>query len=254
MKLYLRFVLLLTFFTACQTDSTKDSNNSSGIKHHTVIFLDKSASLGADTTYTAQKYEEQIRLLLQNHVQKAGDRIEVFYVHDNTLKGKCLDLIAQTPALETAGLNATDLESAQLDFSLQIGKERKNFEKKIKGALQQTNEDASKHHTDLLATLALLNERNTGDVQLTAYYLSDMLESTSQGLDFHQKKPNSPEEAKKWASEEAEKFKGVNLQGISIILISPFNPLTNAEKNDPKVSLFWTTLFENLGALSVEEF
>lgn len=253
MKFYLGCLALVLLICSCQTKSAEDTLSKSTSTQHIVLFLDKSASFGLDTAFITQKYQEQIRLLLQSHIQKAGDRIEVFYVHDNTLKGKCLDLVAKTPQVDTQTLNPTDVESAQLDFDLQIGKERLKFEKKILEVLHLPNSDLSNQMTDLGATLSLLNERNTGDVSLTSYYFSDMLESTRNGLNFHKKKPTTPEEAKSWATGEAEKYKDINLQGVAIIMILPFNPMTNSKKNDPYITLFWTTLFENLGALSVEE-
>lgn len=230
MRYTLGILFLTIWIAACQRNANETNQDKSNLTNKTLLFIDKSASFGQDTSYLMQKYQEQIQLLLQSNMQKKGDQIEVFYVHDNTLKGKCLDLVVNTPAINESNLNPTDLESATLDFSLQIGKERLAFEKKILEALRLTNTDQSNQMTDLSATLTLMNQRNTGNTQVTAYFFSDMIESTRTGLDFHQKKPASPEESKMWASQEAEKYKDVNLQGISIVMVLPYNPMTNAKK------------------------
>lgn len=253
MRAPLVIILLFLSCFSCQSDASDDESSKNNLVQKTILFLDKSASIGLDPTYAEQKYEEQIRLILQSNIQKAGDHIEVFYVHDNTLKGKCLHLESKVAPVDPSNLNPTDIEAAELDYALQIGKERLSFEKKIGDALQVTNTELSNQMTDLGATLAIINERNTGDVNLTAYYFSDMLESTREGLNFHKKKPSSADQAKSWASQEAEKRKDMNLQGVSVIMVLPFNPLTTAQKNDPLVTLYWKTLFENLGILSVEE-
>lgn len=253
MKVLYLFIPIFGFLLSCQSTESTQSNEKKAGPQKTMLFLDKSASLQSDQEYVSQKYQDQIRLLLQKGIQQAGDEIEVFYLHENTLKGKSLHLVAKTPTMDTENMNPTDVESAELDYSLQIGKERLAFEKKILTLVNEENHSLSNQMTDISASLALLNERNTGTHALTAFFFSDMLESTRNGRNFHVKKPASQEESKRWAAEDAEKYKDINLQNVSLVMVLPFNPLSSSQSNDPLITLYWKTLFENLGALSIEE-
>jgi len=253
MKILHYFPLLFGFLYSCQFSETSESDNQKENPRHTLVFIDKSASLSNDENYQIQKYQDQVRLLVQEGIQREGDRIDVYFLHENTLKGKSLQLIAKTKLDDTQNLNPTDKESAELDFSLRLGKEKLDFEKKIMALIQEKNTSYSNQMTDISSSLTILNSLPTHSHAITAYYFSDMLESTRMGRDFHKQKPANSTEAKTWATDDAEKWKNISLHQVSIVMVLPFNPLASSQQNDPFVTLYWKTLFENLGSLSVEE-
>lgn len=105
----------------------------------------------------------------------------------------------------------------------------------------------------MLATIPILSEAANSGEHIAAYFFSDMIESVNSGRDFHSKPPKNAEQAQTWAEEDSNAFSGSNLSGVEVHLALPFEATVSSEKNNPNVSLYWTTLFENLGASVSEE-
>ena len=218
-----------------------------------LIFIDKSVSLDFDNSYVQTKYKDAVNTILQEGILKAGDQLEGYYIHENTLKGRCLTLLCSTEMEDVTNMNATDKEMSELDYQLQIGKERNQFTKKILRVFGTKNNQESNKFTDITSSLQIINSQNTGEKVISVYFFSDMIESTSNGRDFHVKPPSSVDEATKWAEEDIEKMQDINLNGVAIKSILPFDPLSSTKINNPNVSAYWKVVFESLGASSFEE-
>lgn len=245
------FIFLILPFS-CTSDTTNETSPKSK-NILSLIFIDKSVSLDFDNSYVQTKYKDAVNTILQEGVLKAGDELEGYYIHENTLKGRCLSLLCSTEMEDVSNMNKTDKEMSELDYQLQIGKERNQFSKKILRIFETQNNQESNKFTDITSTLQIINTHNTGDKVISVYFFSDMIESTSNGRDFHVKPPTNLDEATKWAEEDVEKMQDINLNGVSIKSILPFDPLSSSKVNNPNVSAYWKVIFESLGASSFEE-
>lgn len=249
-------VFTAAFFSIMAFSCSNDEKTESVPKTKNVlslIFIDKSVSIDFDNAYVQSKYKEAVSSLLQEGVLKSGDQLEGYYIHENTLKGKCLTLNCTTELEDVSGMNDTDKEMTVLDYQLQIGKERNQFTKKILKTFDAKNTQESNKYTDISSSLQIINSHNTGEKVISVYFFSDMIESTALGRDFHSNPPKTMEEATKWAEEDVERMQDINLNGVTIKSILPFNPLSSTKVNNPIISAYWKIVFESLGATSFEE-
>ncbi|MFN3587771.1 MAG: hypothetical protein ACK4UP_00195 [Spirosomataceae bacterium] len=248
--LSIAFISSVTF--SCSPEATNE-NLPKSKNILSLIFIDKSVSIDFDNSYVQSKYKEAVTTILQEGVLKAGDQLEGYYIHENTLKGRCLTLNCMTEMEDISNMNTTDKEMSELDYQLQIGKEKNQFTKKILKIFGTKNNQESNKFTDITSSLQIINAHNTGEKVISVYFFSDMIESTSNGRDFHVNPPSSMDEATKWAEEDVEKMQDINLNGVTIKSILPFDPLSSTKINNPTVSTYWKVVFESLGASSFEE-
>jgi hypothetical protein len=240
------------FFSGCQS-SEKSAEITKNRVHHTIIFIDKTASVDVSNDFVYQKYSSVIQEAVSNHIRKAGDKLEVYFIHENTAKGKSLSLVSRTEAEDTAGMNATDLEANKTNFEFSLKKEQAVFLKQALARLKQENNSRSNEETNISASIAVLNQAAAApDTDVFVYYLSDMVESTKRGRDFHTKAPSTQEEAANWAEEDSRKVGDVNLTGTEINFVLPFQPTSSSKENNPNVTYYWEQIFEDLGAVTNE--
>ncbi len=222
----------------------------------TIFFIDKSLS-NSHLTDARNLYERTIREAIAERVQQKGDKVMVYFVHDNTAKARALSLTARTPLPDTDGSSPTDREAAQTDYALQLTREHTTLCRQVLTKLDQPNPGLSNQHTDLWGSLAVLARADeSGRFQVRAYYLSDMVESmTGPGRrDFHRTPPATTQQADDWAKTDAEKLGTQHVIGSpEIRLVLPFAATASARENNPAISRYWHTLFEALGAQEVEE-
>lgn len=237
---------LFTLF-ACgdQSEQTQEAPKPS---IHSMIFMDKTSSVDLSDQYVANKYTTLLGDIVNKNINKSGDRIDVYFIHENTAQARSLSLVSRTEMEDTQGMNATDLEAAKSSFDLGIQRERQIFLKQLQNVLMQTNTNSSNNETNISAAIPILSKNNVAGELLKAYFLSDMVESTTSGRDFHKNPPKTIEEASTWANEDLKKWNGNNLSGAEAYIILPFAPTSSSKENNPNTKAYWENVFTELGA------
>jgi hypothetical protein len=251
------FLIFLSFVSALlscgekKTQKTENKADSPAI--HTLIFIDKTASVDISKPFVAQKYQQALNSIIEENLKKSGDKFEIYYIHENTAKGRCLSLTCRTIMENAEGMNSTDLESLQTSYDLSIRKERNFVTKQAFARLNAQNDNASNRETNILASLPVIAKASELGAIVKVYYLSDMVESVKSGRDFQQKPPKDASEAESWAKTDAEKYKDLALNSPDISMILPFEPTSSIKENNPTITFYWSKLFENLGVMNVQE-
>ncbi|AFK02752.1 hypothetical protein Emtol_1606 [Emticicia oligotrophica DSM 17448] len=246
--------LIIVFLASCgekKTQKTENTANSPAI--HTLVFIDKTASVDVSKPFVAQKYQQALNSIIEENVRKSGDKFEIYYIHENTAKGRCLSLTCRTEMEDTEGVNATDLEAIKTNYDLSIRKERSFVSKQALARLNAENTSESNRETNILASLPVIAKASESGAIVKVYYLSDMVESVKSGRDFQIKPPKDNSEAESWAKADADKYKDLALNGPDISMILPFEATSSIKENNPTITYYWTKLFENLGVMSVQE-
>ncbi len=233
------------------TDTTAGSKKDATVR--TLVFFDKTASVNTANTFVQNKYAAALKNIISENIRQEGDQIEVYYIHENTAKSRCLVMKSRTPKPDAAGLNATDMEAAQSNYELDIDRERNRVYQSILQKMLDKNESESKVETNISGSIPVLAKALESGDDLKVYYFSDMVESLKNGRDFHKMAPISLTQAKEWAKTDAETQKLYNLSGAEIHWILPFEPNSTSKVNNPHVGDYWKDYFDKLGATLVEE-
>lgn len=239
------FLFLAVIFAACSSTETKDSPPKTTAL---LFFVDKTASVDFGNEFVAQKYQTALQQVIQDNIQHTGDQIEMYYVHENTAKSRCLNLQVRASKDETEGMNVTDLEAAQSMFDLQLKKEKQIFTNRAMAKMMFANTNASKKETDLLSSIGIINRKCQEVDQVKVFYFSDMVESQDNGIDFHKNPPKSSQEASELAQKSLANFSDALLSNAEINVLLPFEATSSSAENNPNVGVFWQAIFEELGA------
>ncbi|MCR9062499.1 MAG: hypothetical protein NXI00_00960 [Cytophagales bacterium] len=247
-------LLTLTFaLSSCSDNSESASEKPAALKPiHTLIFMDKTSSVDVTDPFVAQKYQSLLKEIIDQNIRQSGDRLDIYFVHENTAKGKSLSLISRTEKDNLEGMNATDLEAAQTNYEFSLKKEQGIFLRQSIARLQQKNNGGSNKETNLSAAIPIISDAAENQSEIKAYFLSDMVESLNKGRDFHKSSPSSSSISESWANEDLSKFSDSNLTGTEVLLALPFEPTSSSKVNNPYVTEYWRILLEGLGA-SVQE-
>jgi hypothetical protein len=247
------FFLCPVLFSCGDKEAQKTENQANSPSIHTLIFIDKTASVDVQKPFIAQKYQQALTSIIEQNFRKAGDTFQIYYIHENTSKARTLSLVCRTEMEDTEGVNATDLEAIKTSYDLSIRKERNFVTQQALSRLKAQNDNASNLETNITASIPVIAKlaENPGDVRV--YYLSDMVESVKNGRDFQVRPPKDDAEAEAWASADAAKLKSYQLSGPEISMILPFEPTSSSKENNPTVTHYWQKLFESLGVMSVNE-
>lgn len=252
---FLISLFLFSFLFSCGEKKTKSSEgnvaNSPAI--YTLVFIDKTASVDVSKPFVGQKYQQALNSIIEENIRKSGDKFEIYYIHENTSKGRCLSLMCRTELENTEGVNATDLEAIKTSYDLSIRKERGFVSKQAFARLNAQNDNASNRETNILSSIPVIAKASETGALVKVYYLSDMVESVKNGRDFQKNPPKDDSEAENWAKTDAEKYKNYALNSPDISMILPFEPTSSIKENNPTITLYWSKLFENLGVMSVQE-
>ncbi len=253
---YLFALLIATF--ACTSQEQKKpvviSKPSANI--YSLIFIDKTVSVSLKDTFTRAKYEKVLQDIVNQNIRQKDDKIEVFFIHENTSQAKVFTQAAKAEMKDTAGLNPTDIAVLKNNYQVALKKERNKIINKCKDALLDPNTTFTKQYTDIWAVLPIIDKRNAKkkeNTQIKVYLLSDMVESMP-GLerrDFYKRPPFSKQEAQNWAEKDAKKFSDIELDDVEMYYVLPFSPLSATSQNNPSVLSYWEVL---LGKLGLEEF
>jgi hypothetical protein len=244
---------LLLFITACS--SNKDKPTQTNDPAFTVIFLDKTRSVNVNKAFVARKYQQAINEIIEQNIHQKGDRLEVYFIHENTAKARALNLTVRSEMEDVAAASPTDREAAETEFTLLLNREKAQIRQRVLQELAEQNTGSSNQATDIWASLPVLAKANESGAMVKAYYLSDMVESVkgSGRRDFQKTPPKDNNQADDWAKADAKQLKRYEIGSPDITMILPFEPNASVKQNNPAVTQYWQTLFNELGAASVEE-
>ncbi len=249
LKNYL-FLIPSAFILSCSSSGDKYQEVEEP-KTCSMIFIDKSVSVNINKKFINEKYTKIINQLIDENVKAKGDKIEVYFIHENTPKGKAADMTCRTEKGEMQGASSTDSEAIATEYNMSVEKERSVFKKIVFAQLAAQNTSSSKNNTDIQAALPLIDKIASKGFNVKAYFLSDMVESmkADNRRDFHVNPPVDDAAAVGWAREDASGMKALlpNLSMAQIFIAKPFEPTASRKKNNPAISAYWQRLFMELG-------
>ncbi|QKZ11546.1 hypothetical protein [Spirosoma sp. KUDC1026] len=259
MKKLLLFGLSVVLATGC---SSGDEKTKAVVSEpvYTLVFLDKTRSVDVNQAFVAGKYKQALSDIIDQNIRRKGDKLEIYYIHENTSKARALSFTARTEMEDVSSASPTDREAAQTEFELMLKREKATIRQRALQQLAEENEGASNQSTDIWASLPVITKASETGATVKVYYLSDMLESVkakpgSEELrrDFEVQPPQSNAQADDWAMADKEQLKRYAIGNPDITMILPFAPNASAKQNNPAVTQYWETLFTELGAASIEE-
>jgi hypothetical protein len=222
---------------------------------HTLVFLDKTQSVNVNKSYVNDKYRQALTDIVENNMKNKGDKLEVYFIHENTSKARALSLTVRSEKDNTEGANATDLEGIETAFQLALQREKSIYLRQLLTKLNQQNTGFSNQSTDIWASLPVIAKAGEDGSEVKVYYFSDMVESVKgEGRrDFHKTPPTNDAQAEKDAKEDLKKLQQYAIGSPQVTIVSPFEPTASSKENNPYVTHYWQTLFQELGGVSIEE-
>ncbi len=253
MRGWLCIILGFNFLFSCT--SGNDKLKSDG-PIHTLIFMDKSRSLNTNQAYVSDKYDGILNDIVTNNIRTTGDRITVYFIHENTAKARALSLTVRSEMDDISTASPTDVEAAEVAFDLSLQREKARFRQQLEGKLAQVNKESSNQRTDILASVPLIAEAGEAGGVVKVYFLSDMVESmpgSATRRDFHRTPPADESQANDWAKIDAKSLGEVNLGPTEIHIGLPYEPTASRKVNNPTITRYWQVLFDVLGVEQVDE-
>ena len=252
MKRILILYILVTVF-ACSSD--RDQKTHSDEPTYTLIFLDKTRSVRVDNAFVAQKYQRTINDIIEQNIRQKGDKVDVYFIHENTSKARALNLTVRSEMEDASAASPTDREAAETEFNVLLTREKTHIRQLVLQQLVTPNARSSNQKTDIWASLSVIAKANESGATVKVYYLSDMIESVNGAgrRDFQVKPPNNNAQADDWAKADAEQLKRYTIGSPDITMVLPFEPNASVKENNPTVTQYWQTLFSTLGAGNVTE-
>ncbi len=254
---WLNNLLALTFLVllaACggEKETTKVASDS---PVYTLVFLDKTQSVNVNKNYVHEKYRQVLTDIIENNMKNKGDKLEVYFIHENTSKARAMSVMVRSEKDNLEGTSATDREAIETSYSLSLQKEKGIFLRQLLAKLDQQNTGSSNQSTDIWASLPVIAKANETGAEVKVYYFSDMVESVkgADRRDFHVNPPKNDAQAEEDAKADLKKLEQYVIGSPLVTIISPFEPTASSKENNPHVTHYWQTLFQELGAGSVEE-
>jgi len=248
------FVMIPASLILGCTDTGKKYQEVEEQRTCSMIFIDKSVSVNVNKKFVNEKYTKVLNQLIDENIKAKGDKLEVYFVHENTGKGKAAEVVCRSEKGELVGASSTDSEAISTEYNMSLDKERSIFKKIVFAQLASQNTSSSKNNTDLWAALPLIDKAVAKGFNVKVYFLSDMVESmkATNRRDFHSNPPVDDAAAVGWAREDVLGMKP-NLPNIGlaqIFIAKPFEPTASRKKNNPAISAYWQRLFMELGISS----
>ncbi len=250
--------VILGFFpimlAACSGDNDKPKTTADE-PTYTLIFLDKTRSVNVNKAFVAQKYQQAITDIIEQNVHQKGDKLDVYFIHENTSKARALNVTVRSEMEDVSAASPTDREAAETEFNLALSREKAQIRQRVLQQFVAQNTGSSNQETDIWASLPVIAKANESGATVKVYYLSDMIESVKGAgrRDFQVKPPKDNAQADEWAKADTEQLKRYTLGSPEITLILPFEPNASVKENNPAVTQYWQTLFSQLGVGTVEE-
>lgn len=248
------FLFALFFFCACSGNTDK-SKPAADEPIYTLIFLDKTRSVNVGKAFIAQKYQQALTEIIEQNIRQKGDRLDVYFIHENTSKARALNVTTRTEMADVSAASPTDREAAETEFDLALTREKAQIRQRVLQQLVAQNSGTSNRETDIWASLPVIAKANESGATVKVYYLSDMVESVKGAgrRDFQVKAPKDNAEAEAWAKADAGQLKRYTIGSPDITMILPFEPNASVKENNPTITQYWQTLFSELGAGNVAE-
>ncbi|GAB2571235.1 hypothetical protein [Spirosoma areae] len=243
-----------SLFFSCSPAADK-AKTSTDEPVYTLIFLDKTRSVNVDKAFIGQKYQQALTDIIEQNIRQKGDRLEVYFIHENTSKARALNLTVRSEMEDVSAASPTDREAAETEFNLMLTREKALIRQRVLQQLVAQNLGASSQETDIWASLPVITKANETGATVKVYYLSDMVESVKGNgrRDFQVKPPKDNAQADEWAKTDAKQLKRYTLGSPEIAMILPFEPNASVKENNPAVTQYWQTLFAELGVGTVTE-
>jgi len=222
---------------------------------YTLVFLDKTQSVNVNKQYVNEKYRQTLTDIMANNMKNKGDKLEVYFIHENTSKARALSVMIRTEKDDLEGANATDKETIETAFQLSLQREKSIFLRQLLTKLNQTNTGASNLSTDIWASLPVIAKASESGAEVKVYYFSDMIESVkgADRRDFHIRPPHDDAQAEEEAKADFKNLKQYAIGTPQVTIVSPFEPTASSKENNPHVTHYWQTLFQELGGVTVDE-
>jgi hypothetical protein len=222
---------------------------------YTLIFLDKTQSVNVNKQYVSEKYRQVLTDIMENNMRHKGDKLDVYFIHENTSKARALSLMIRTEKDNEEGASATDKEAIETAFQLSLQREKSIFLRQLLTRLNQTNTGSSNQSTDIWASLPVIAKAGESGAEVKVYYFSDMIESVkgADRRDFHITPPKNDSQAEAEAKSDFKKLEKHAIGSPQVTIVSPFEPTASSKENNPHVTHYWQTLFQELGGVTVEE-
>ncbi len=222
---------------------------------HTVIFLDKTQSVNVNIEFVHAKYQQALSEIVEQNMRNKGDKLEVYFIHENTSKAKALSLTVRSEKDGIVNASATDREAIETAFQMSLQREKGIFLRQSMLKLNQQNTGSSNQSTDIWASFPIIAKASESGVDVKVYYFSDMIESVKgpNRRDFHRQPPISEEQAESWAKEDTKHLEEYVIGMPQVTVVSPFEPTASSRENNPQITRYWQTLFQELGGVNVEE-
>lgn len=251
--LYISFVLLCCCLLCCSSD--KDKPTQTDEPTYTLIFIDKTRSVNVNKAFVARKYQQAINDIIEQNLRQQGDRLDVYFIHENTSKARALNVMIRSEMEDVSSASPTDREAAETAFGLQLSREKGQIRQRVLQQLVTQNDGKSNQETDIWASLPVIQKANDTGMTVKVYYLSDMVESVKGAgrRDFQKTPPRDNAQADEWAKADVEGLKRYTIGSPDITMILPFEPNASVQENNPAVTQYWQTLFAELGAGNVAE-
>lgn len=241
--------------SACNFFNTEQTASVPEAPVHTLIFLDKTQSVNVNQNFVQAKYRQALNDIIASNMANQGDKLEIYFIHENTSKARALSLTVHSEKEGMENANATDRETIETAFQMSLQREKTIFLRQVLSKLNQQNTGASNQATDIWASLPIIAKAAEDGAQVRVYYFSDMIESVKGAgrRDFHTNPPADDAQAEAWAQADAKKMEQYALGTPEVAVVSPFEPTASTKENNPHVTHYWQTLFQELGSVSVEE-
>ncbi|MBD2699771.1 hypothetical protein IC229_03925 [Spirosoma sp. BT702] len=247
-------ICILTFWAvACSSEKDKPVRSEEPV--YTLIFLDKTRSVNVNKSFVAQKYQQAITDIIEQNIRQKGDKLDVYFIHENTSKARALNLTVRSEMEDVSAASPTDREAAETEFNLSLTREKGQIRQRVLQQLMTQNDGASNQETDIWASLPVIARANETGATVKVYYLSDMIESVKGATrrDFQVTPPKDNAQADEWAKADARQLKRYTIGSPEITMILPFEPNAAVKENNPAVTQYWQTLLAELGAGNVAE-
>jgi hypothetical protein len=240
---------------ACGKEKEQGANTVRDAPIYTLVFLDKTQSVNVNKNYVNEKYRQTLTDIMENNMKNKGDKLEVYFIHENTSKARALSLTIHTEKDNLEGANATDKEAIETAFQLSLQREKSIFLRQLLTKLNQTNTGSSNQSTDIWASLPVIAKAGESGAEVKVYYFSDMIESVkgADRRDFHIKPPLNDAQAEEEAKADFKKLEKNAIGSPQVTIVSPFEPTASSKENNPHVTHYWQTLFQELGGITLEE-
>ena len=222
---------------------------------YTVVFLDKTQSVNINKQYVNEKYRRALTEIVENNMKNKGDKLEVYFIHENTSKARAMSVMVRTEKDNLEGANATDKETIETAFQLSLQREKRIFLTQLLTKLNQTNTGSSNLSTDIWASLPVIAKASESGAEVKVYYFSDMIESVKgvDRRDFHLRPPHNDTEAEEEAKTDYKNLKQYAIGTPQVTIVSPFEATASSKENNPHITHYWQTLFQELGGVTVDE-